>query len=485
MRGIPFGSALLVMVALAGALRFYDLGLRPLQWDEGVNYYFLREVRTQGTPQYRPQQFHGPLFFLLLREAADLLAERESKSPLCQHAPLPADCYRDSESGMRLLPAVSGMLTLIAVVVALPLLGRSAAVYIMLLGALSPSLAFHSRYAIHEPLLLLFSALSGLMLLCFLHQRSILLLMGSAVCMGLCFAVKESALITAGALGAASLVHVCREQNFLKWRNALYVLIYAGVALAVSIVFLPPHSLVAGVSNWTGRALNDPTQQQPWWYFLSILARGDAAALLGIFAALACMISLRRVLFAGLDRTQTDCLRFFSAWGLAELTAYSLTPYKTPWLCINFVFPLTAAAALGLVSMRSRWARLVLVILPALSLMQTVGAVFLSDIDRPNAFMYAETDPAVRSLGEKVDALCSRKPDCIVLVELERYWPLPFYLQRNYTRIGYNQLRDASRALAAGDMVFIEPNAIASLPPGWQSAEYRISSKQKAVVLQK
>ncbi|MCB0340148.1 MAG: hypothetical protein KDD53_11115, partial [Bdellovibrionales bacterium] len=55
--------AMLCIGYLAYVLRTYEIGLRPLHNDEGVNFYFLQEIGRLGYYPYSHENYHGPLYF--------------------------------------------------------------------------------------------------------------------------------------------------------------------------------------------------------------------------------------------------------------------------------------------------------------------------------------------------------------------------------------------------------------------------------------
>ncbi|MEQ1645555.1 MAG: hypothetical protein ABL959_19045, partial [Pyrinomonadaceae bacterium] len=59
-----FGAAAFV-VAVATFLRFYDLTLKVMHHDEGVNGFFLKNLITDGTYKYDPANYHGPTLYYI------------------------------------------------------------------------------------------------------------------------------------------------------------------------------------------------------------------------------------------------------------------------------------------------------------------------------------------------------------------------------------------------------------------------------------
>src|ERR1041384_1097089 len=55
-----------VIVALAAALRFFLLGIKPPHFDEGINGWFVDQMVRSGFYRYDPTNYHGPLHFYIL-----------------------------------------------------------------------------------------------------------------------------------------------------------------------------------------------------------------------------------------------------------------------------------------------------------------------------------------------------------------------------------------------------------------------------------
>jgi len=52
-----------IVIAAAAGLRLYDLTLKPLHHDEGVNGFFLLGLFREGVYCYNPANYHGPTLY--------------------------------------------------------------------------------------------------------------------------------------------------------------------------------------------------------------------------------------------------------------------------------------------------------------------------------------------------------------------------------------------------------------------------------------
>ena len=138
---------------------------------------------------------------------------------------------------------------------------------------------------------------------------------------------------------------------------------------------------------------------------------------------------------------------FMALCAFGMLSAYSLIPYKTPWLMLNFVVPMavTSGYALQEIYQRAAAARLRLVAVAisigalALSSYQMLSLNFVHYDDPSYAYVYVHTQRDVFSLLRQIDLIAARagtgKQTAIAFASPD-YWPLPWYL-RNYPRVTY------------------------------------------------
>src|SRR6266705_2456371 len=132
-------TGLLLAIGLALALRCPRLDVRPMHNDEAVNAIKFGQLWEHGDYKYDPNEHHGPSLFY-----ATLAVARLTSSP---------DFTRLTETKLRLIPVVFSL----GLILFLPLLadglGRNGLIWAAVLTAVSPAMAFYSRYYIHEMLL--------------------------------------------------------------------------------------------------------------------------------------------------------------------------------------------------------------------------------------------------------------------------------------------------------------------------------------------
>ncbi|MCA1555586.1 MAG: glycosyltransferase family 39 protein, partial [Acidobacteria bacterium] len=129
------------VMLVAALVRFYQLGLRPMHHDEGVNGFFLSNLMRTGIYHYDPSNYHGPtLYYFALPLAA--VAER---------------LHVFGEWTVRLIPLIFGLATIWLVLSLRRYIGAIGALSAGALLALSPGFVFFSRYFIHEMMFVFFT----------------------------------------------------------------------------------------------------------------------------------------------------------------------------------------------------------------------------------------------------------------------------------------------------------------------------------------
>jgi uncharacterized protein (TIGR03663 family) len=427
----------LLVLATALTLRLWDLTVRPLHHDEGVNGHLLLTLINQRTYTYDPANYHGPTlyyFTLLTAGYLKLLFGRATVDTLA----------------IRLVPVPFGVG---AVWLALSMrrwIGGFAAVTAACLLALSPGAVFFSRYYIHESLLVFFVFGFVVSMIRYCESRRFLYLAYAAASAGLAVATKETVVISAAvlALAAALAVGAHRRLAFgaclppgsrTQLRHgALAATIVAATIIVFYSAFLTNfpqgvYDAFRSLQFWTATA--SAVHAHPWYTYLEWLSVEDPV-LLG-FAALGALLVLWR---------SSPMRLFLALWASGMLAAYSLIPYKAPWLALNVLIPMALVAGAGAgicweVARRSNTRIMIVIALGVAFAFSTWRAARLNFIrydDEVEPYVYVHTRRQIYALlchlAELVDRRGGRQLATISVVSPE-YWPLPWYL-RPY-RVGY------------------------------------------------
>lgn len=423
---MSFRHAALLVLIVAAALRFWALDARQLHHDEGVNGFFQTGLVRSGEYRYDPTNYHGPTLYYLTLPFVWLLGLETV--------------------ALRATTAVAGLLSVAVLLATAPVFGRRAALFGAALLAASPGAVYYARYFIHESLVVLFGA--GLVVAALRASvkrpaRELAIATASAA---LLFATKETALAHVAVFGLAALLawaapfmrsprpplpRLGRPQ--LRLASQLAALFLAVNVAFFSSFFTHARGVVDALSAlavWTHTGQS--AHVNPWYRHAQWLWEAEPLVLgLGVVGGLLALV-----------RRDDRRLLFVALWGGGILAAYSIVPYKTPWLGLNVVLP---AALLGGVALDTLVARAPHVggALAALALGVTTGqGVSLSFFhydDESRPYVYAHTSRSFLTLVaelERAAAAGGRGTDTPVAVVSTEHWPLPWYL-RHYPRAGF------------------------------------------------
>lgn len=425
--GIPalwWQGALVLLLALV--LRSVLLDIKPPHFDEGINGWFVEQMWREGFYRYDPANYHGPLYFYLLLLAEVLLG-------------------RDLLT-LRLVSVLFSTGIVAIVLLHSRWFGR-AAVWAALVLAISPAMVFYGRYAIHESL---FVFCQGLFLYGYIRWhmeggRTALLCMVIGVAGSI--ATKETFFIFLGTwFIAVALVHGL--QRFLPQRSSTQPLpreevprafVFGCVGLAVVAVLLLFSGILANPAGirdmvmafapWLATGTGEASgHEKPFWYWLQLLARYEWPLLATLLALPALLLHESRWAWR------------LGATGFGLVLAYSLIPYKTPWLVIGMLMPLSFAFGflmdLGLRQLRAPWhlaAMTLGIMLLGASLLTSVRLNFRDYANFSEPYVYVQTSPELTRLTTQLDALFTAFParrNLTVLVLTPNPWPLPWVLGR-------------------------------------------------------
>ncbi len=440
--GWPFWAAF--AVALLARLALLDL--RPLHHDEGVNGWFLLNLLDGQAYRYDPARFHGPFLYYA--------------------GWLPARLLGMSETVLRLPVALASALMIPLLLPLRRRLGGAGVTAAAWLLALSPAMVYFGRDLIHETYLVLLTL--GLVAAASLwlerHRERDLVL--AALCLSLLFTVKETAALTVATLavaafGAAFLAGPLRfDLRSLLDECDGGTLLRVGLALAVPYVllytafFVHPAGFVDSFRAylpWLEKGIEGTGHEKPWHYFPALLARFELPAMAG--AVLGSWIAFRR----------RDAFGVFCAlWWAGQVAAYSLIPYKTPWLAINMILPAALVAGVLFRDLGERKlsggarAALAVACLAALgwSGARALDAVVLRYDDERLGLVYVQTDRDLLRLVDLVRKAEEQSPAELSLkVFASQRWPLPWYF-RDYPGVRY--ANEVPREVD-GDVLILDP----------------------------
>jgi len=454
---IVFGCLML----LAAALRLPQLPARPMHSDEAINADKLGVLLEQGEYRYSAVDYHGPALIY----AAWVLARAEG---ITHYANL-------SETTLRLIPALAGILLVGLHIFLVRYSGLPGAAASALLTALSPAMVYYSRDFIHEMLLVLFTFGCLLAALRYWERRRAAWAIAAGVCAGLMFATKETAIIPLTCMAAAAAVAAA-----MRWRRngysampkrvfgdaALALVAAAGTtALLVSSFCANPRAITDLILSYRGYLLRGSgvgtAHVHAWGYYLHLMNYSRAGsgplfteALITILAIAGLVAAVRR---SSLGKSGSSFPLFLAVYCVAMVAAYSLLPYKVPW---NFLGPIHAMILLGGTglaalnetvrrnSMKAVIAALLLLGFGHLGWQAWMGSFRLGS-DPANPWVYAQTSKDIFTIVQKLELLASTYPAGraeipIAIVSKENLWPLPWYLRHFHRVQWWNGVSDTA-----------------------------------------
>ncbi len=450
-------GAFILILAIGASLRLPRLAERPMHTDEAVHALKFGALLEEHEYRYDPVEFHGPTlnYFTLIPAwltGARTLAETR-------------------ESTLRIVPVFFGLALIAGILLLKKGLGPSAVLWAGLFTAISPAMAYYSRYYIQE--MLLVTASFGAMACAYryLSSRRLLWALGAGACTGLMHASKETAAIVLGAMGlalfllwlssrrkplAAPSAQPRTRLNLSGWPIALALL----SGLAVSALFYSsflrhPEGIADSFLTYLHyfRKAGQPVWHEhgPFYYVGLLLAFRNGGplwseAMIFILAAAGVIAAFRRPMPGSRG---PGLARFIAAYTIILMVLYSLLPYKTPWTLLGFHHGLILLSGIGtawlLEGAAVRRMRIAVAGLIAagsvLLLIQSFGACFRYADDPAAPYVYAHTIRDIYRLTNAVGTLTEASPEgkelpIEVICAENDYWPLPWYF-RAYTHTGW------------------------------------------------
>ena len=432
-------TAVAILVA-AAILRLLQLTVKPLHHDEGVNGMFLTGLFRGGAYHYDPANYHGPTlyyFALITTTVNSLFYGKEGLSTFA----------------IRLVTALFGMGVVWLMFCLRKQIGTQGAFFAAALATVSPGFVFFSRYFIHEILFVFFTLGVIVAWLHYWEKREPLYLFLASASAALLCATKETWIITVAvwliALACTegyfrlrgrpaverSLVNSESELSTHLWVTAAAIFVAIWVVFYSSFFTNFPKGVYDSIATF-GPWFKTGEQSKwvaPWYTYFSWMLQAEAPVM--ILGLLGCIIAFvdARNRFAA----------FTAFWTLGMLSAYSLVPYKTPWLVLNIVLPLIIMAGYGLQQMFSPGLRAFTAAIAgaavAFSLYQAIDLSFFHYDDDTKTYVYAHTTRDFLSLVNEINSIAAGRPEgknIDIDVMSTEHWPLYWYL-RDYPHAAY------------------------------------------------
>ena len=308
------------------------------------------------------------------------------------------------------------------------------------------------------------------LLLAWYEGRVIYLILASA-CVSLMFATKETAFITLGTMAAACVCVWLWRRIFhgfflgellpdelsakeLTWANfktalgnradlilisvaAAVVFIYVGVLFFSSFFTFPEGVWRAfeAYTLWTKTGSHEHTQNGTWAYLKWGLA---IEAPIFILAAIGMVISL--------IKARHRFAMFTGFWAFGLFTAYTIIPYKTPWLAISFILPMCIIAGYAINEMAAAknasykvLAGICAVGASIILAYQSYELNFVRYDDDKMPYVYVDTKRDFLEMINEIDRYADtsgKGKDAVIQIVSPDYWPMVWYVN-DYTHANF------------------------------------------------
>ena len=145
---------------------------------------------------------------------------------------------------------------------------------------------------------------------------------------------------------------------------------------------------------------------------------------------------------------------FTAFWAFGLFAAYSIIPYKTPWLALSYLLPMCIIAGYGLgelISSKNRPLKVIACVLSIFAVVvqsyQTYQLNFVRYDDETMGYVYAHTKRETHDMVAQINHYAEKSgkgTDATVEFVTPDYWPLTWYMLK-YPHANFNgQLIDAS-----------------------------------------
>lgn len=439
----PVKLGFLFLLILLGAffLRTWQLQIKPIHFDEGINGHFVASIWRNGFYRYDPTNFHGPLYFYIL-QLAELV-------------------FGWGIFGFRFVTALIQIATLILIGKHKRFVGRAATATALIL-AVSPAFVFYSRYAIHESLFIFGQVAFSYGYFLYRCDRDVRALWWMALAFVVLMTTKETFFIFVGTWFIAVAVVNLIDRHFPKfgsrevlaekkappvgdWVSIAFVSALIILALFTGFFVFPQGAIdmLAALQVWTKTGTAKTGHEKDFFYWIQLLKNYEWPILLSL------------VLSPFVFFTVSRSLRVLILTGFGTWLAYSLIPYKTPWLVLNFIWPLAfcGGAVLGraLPSVK-KW--------PGLRTALGLGVLICVGVSIPRMwklnfhdyakkgepYVYVQSTQDFKTVLDLMARQVAKFPQdrAMKIAAVNRdSWPLPYSLMP-YTNVNWGRAEDAT-----------------------------------------
>ncbi|NUO08579.1 MAG: TIGR03663 family protein [Candidatus Brocadia sp.] len=426
--------AFFVPVFIASLIRFWDLDLRPFHSDEGVNSFFLLNLFNKNYYHYNPANYHGPFLYYI--------------------GLIPFYIFGLTDFAFRFMPALFGIMVVALLYPLRRRLGTMGLLTAGLLTALSPANSFFSRDTIHEIYFIFFSLAVVVSFFLYSETRKSRYLYFAAACLAFVITIKETYILTFAVYALSLAIAYCYEMVFLSnstrfqylkdvsntfvtdcKKNKYTIGISVGIFLLINFLFYSSFftyytgikGILTTLKIWTKTGTHIGGHAKPFFYYFKLLYKFELPMLvLGIAG------------FYYSFRRGNKFTVFVAAWAIIIYAVYSFIPYKTPWLIVNILLPLSITGGIFanniFCAVNKRWHYAVFysiyVCIFGFSCYQSVMLNFHNYDDERQELVYVQTKRDIYNFLDRLESFTNmRGKDMSIDIVSRDYWPLPWYLR--------------------------------------------------------
>lgn len=399
-----FSVILPLIFILAALVRVLFLDIKPTHFDEGVNGWFVEQIKSKGVFDYNPENFHGPLYFYLLYFFDIIFG-----SDIFVH---------------RLVPVLCSLGAIFTFYKTTILLSQSNTLGLLAL-ALSPALVFYARYSVHESLLLLGFSLWLYGCLRLMIKTDVKSIWHLCIAFAVMATTKETFIILVVNAGIAlAIVRLWQKRPLLQTSLNVERIYLPVIVLIVFIVFMYSElftsfgevkEFFSAFSLWKSTGFKHTGHEKSFFYWLGLFLRYEWIFLIGFILSLPKIFSK--------DRWQ----QFLAIYAFGNLLAFSLIPYKTPWCILVLLFPY----AFFLQPSKKTLNIILYIIIFAMGI-HGIRLNFINYANPKEAYVYVQSSPKMKEVVDPLRAWIKKHPNeskTRFLIQTSSEWPLPWLLK--------------------------------------------------------
>ncbi len=424
-----------VPIFIASLIRFWDVDLRPLHSDEGVNSTFLLNLYNNNYYHYDPSNYHGPFLYYI--------------------GLIPFYILGISDFSFRLMPILFGIMVVALLYPLRRRIGKMGLLTTGLLIAVSPANSFFSRDTIHETYLVFFSLAVVVSFFLYSETRKSRYIYFAAASIASVVTIKETYIITFSIYAISLAIAYLYEMVSLSKGSRLpyfkgifsaftsdckkykyAIVISVGIFLLINFLFYSSfltyykgiHGILTTLAIWSKTGMHDKGgHAKPFIYYFKVLYKFELPILvLGIAG------------FYYAFRRGNKFTVFVSLWAILVYIIYSLIPYKTPWLILNIILPFSILAGIfvngifGILKKRWHYAIFypIYIGIFGFTCYQSIMLNFKNYDDERYELVYVQTKRDVYNLLDRMKSLSnSCGKNMVINIVSKEYWPLPWYFR--------------------------------------------------------